>query len=121
MRIAIDLTPLRFDGCVGGGMPFSLELTKALSEQPGMQIIVLTADWNDVGIRDFFSCNNAIFLNMNGTNEANCKELRSFEALWIKVRRKIHRKVLLHKARVDILFCPLSALSFWTPGIPAVS
>jgi len=121
MKIAVDLTPLQFDGQVGGAMPFSLELTKALATQPGVKLVVLTAAWNDRELRQFFSCDSMEFINTSGISQIQHGTLRCLSSLWNRIWRRIRGLRLLSGANVDLLFCPLSALSFWMPGIPAIS
>ncbi|MGE3511213.1 MAG: glycosyltransferase family 4 protein, partial [Vicinamibacterales bacterium] len=101
-RIAVDVTPIRPGGECGGAKPFVLQLLKDLAAAPRRhEYVLLTADHN----HDLFA---------------------SHEAQNV-VRRRIDTGDPPSAARqlrdsgIDLLFCPMTAPTYATDGIPTVS
>ena len=127
MKLMVDLTPLHFDGRVGGAMPFSLELVKAFSLRSEISLTVLTGEWNDGHLRNYFTSAKIRYVNTSLPVEQQTHMpsrpswLQKCYDFFGKVKRRIYRDRIVAQQESDILFCPLSAITFWQAGRATVS
>lgn len=124
MKIIVDLTPIRFDGQVGGAMPFSLELVKALSARKDVSLTILTGQWNHEPIKAVLSPNPVKYINTSDEQQkpiGNRTIANRVLNIWNKCCRRLRCLGLVGQEDADLLFCPMSAISFWKPGRPTVS
>ncbi|BBI36177.1 glycosyltransferase family 4 protein [Cohnella abietis] len=131
MKVAIDLTPIRTTGEMGGAFQLVVELIKGLAQtRKDEQYLLLTADWN----HDFFEQYEKYGL------QRVCVTTKPIAASKKRLIKRVIRKVfkllnininigsfrrrrlpLLKSKGVDVLFCPMSAINYKEPGIPTVS
>lgn len=123
MKIAIDVVPIRTGGRVGGAMPFTLELIKGMAQSKSLEIVLLTASWNDEYFKELFAkfgVKNHLVI----SEEIVKKDIKYWQriiSIVHKIRRRIFKRKLLHELGAELLFCPMSAVSFHESGIPTVS
>lgn len=118
MKIAVDVLSIREDGSAGGATGFALELIKGFARTPGVQVMVLCADWN-IDLLKKCLPGNIQFCQMVG--DSKFTGIGRIDRRINQVVRKLRSGVVLAKNHVDILFCPFSAASFKEKGIPTVS
>ena len=115
LKIAVDLTPFRPDGSIGGVKQLIIELIKGFSEKSGISLVLLCSSWN----MDYFTAlglkNTEIFEVLHDGSEVTKLKERI-----IKGPAKYGRKLQVDKG-VNLLFCPFSAPTFHTPEVPVVS
>lgn len=137
MKIAIDVVPIRYTGEMGGAFQFVIELIKGFAQKnDSNQYILLTAEWNHVYFEQFEKygfqriCVQKSIQAQNQTGQkifflkAIKKIINKIERKFnIKIKNKIpvHQNSILRKNHVDLLFCPMSAITYAEPGIPVIN
>ncbi|MBM7866611.1 glycosyltransferase [Heliobacterium gestii] len=125
MKIAIDVVPIRPDGRIGGAMHLVMELIRGLAIHRELEIMLLTASWNHQFFIDSFKGYKV---------EHHCIECPQQMTLFDKVKRRLRQlfagldidisggiKGPLRSRGVELLFCPMTAVTYYEPGIPTVS
>ncbi|WP_199621707.1 glycosyltransferase family 4 protein [Paenibacillus alkalitolerans] len=104
MRVAVDVVPIRSDGVVGGAHHFVMELLKGLfNKNRKDRFYLLTASGNHEYFAQF---------------ESHSIKRICVDSVPIRINRS---KSMLSKYNIDVLFCPMSAITYAEPGIPSVS
>lgn len=118
MKIAIDVLSIREDGSAGGATGFALELIKGFARTPGVQVMVLCAEWNFNLLRKCLP-NNVQFCQVVGNRKITGRA--RIDGALNRLIQKINSGGLLSRNHADILYCPFSAATFKEKGIPTVS
>lgn len=118
MKIAVDVLSIREDGSAGGATGFALELIKGFAKTPGIQVLVLCANWNVKLLKKVLP-GNVEFCQVVG--ERRYTGIARIDGYINRLFNKVQNGSVLSKNKVDILYCPFSAATFKEKGIPAVS
>ena len=118
MRIAADLLSIRPDGSAGGATGFSIELLKGIAAQDQTDLIVLCAEWNYDYLKKQFP-HKIELLQMMG--EKRIIGIKKIDHILNRFFYRVDRHHVLQEKNIDILYCPFSAPTFKTKGIPTVS
>lgn len=131
MRIAIDVVPIRITGDVSKETHIVLELIRELALQnPGHQYLYLTAAWNHQYFEQYeqYGVQRLLVVREEKTNPGD-------NSLFAKIRRKLlmtrlgkyFRKIngltkstIFKVNDIDLIFCPMTAITYVQPGIPTV-
>lgn len=131
MRIAIDVVPIRITGDVSKAAHLVLELIRELALQnPGHQFLLLTAAWNHQYFEQYeqYGVERLLVAREEKTNPGD-------NSLFAKIRRKLlmtrlgkyFRKIngltkstIFKVNDIDLIFCPMTAITYVQPGIPTV-
>jgi glycosyltransferase involved in cell wall biosynthesis len=135
--IAVDLTPVLPGGENGGAKVFVLELLRRLAEHaPHTQFVLLTqaAAHEELAILDKANMRRLMILDLKpalGTKKLSQTlahlpprlqrvAARLGHSLLTRLKRNSSRS-LLRDLKVDLLFCPFTAPTYYEPNIPTVS
>ena len=118
MKIAVDVLSIREDGSAGGATGFALELIKGFAKTPGVQVVVLCADWNVKLLKKVLP-SNIHFCQVVG--EKKYTGIARIDNFLNRIANKLQAGSVLEGNKVDILYCPFSAATFKEKGIPTVS
>jgi glycosyltransferase involved in cell wall biosynthesis len=135
MRVAIDVVPIRNTGDMGGAVLLVVELIRGLAQLNNEdKYILLTAEWN----HDYFARYEQYGIERICVHSA-VKLVKPIKYdLLSKIKRKLYNKIkgvskrifkkinyskysILRAKSIDVLFCPMSAISYAEPGIPTLS
>ncbi|NOU92964.1 glycosyltransferase [Paenibacillus sp. LMG 31456] len=128
MKVAIDVVPIRNTGEMGGALLLVLELIKGLALfNKSDKYYLLTAEWNHqffeqfekFGVERICVHNTSLKVEKNGNLLLKKILKKLFKIFNIKIKKK--SKSILRTNSIDILFCPMSAISLAEPGIPTLS
>ncbi len=118
MIIAVDLSPIRPDGSAGGATGFAIELVKGLSQRSDISILVICADWNVEYLKKELS-RNVEYYQINGTRRITGRV--EIDAVINRIIRHMPGNKPLEDRKIDLLYCPFSAPTYRTKGVPIVS
>lgn len=132
MRIAIDVIPIRITGEVGGAMHLVLELIQGLALQNAEnQYFLLTAGWNhqyfekyeQYGIQRILVAgeDKPNIVNNNIFARIKRKLLMTKLGTYLRKVKGFTKSSILKSNGIDLLFCPMTAVTYAEPGIPTVS
>jgi Glycosyltransferase len=130
MKVAIDVTPIRTTGEMGGAFQLVIELIKGLGERyKDDQYLLLTAEWNHEFFKSFEEigmeriCVTNVTISPKSSNVLLKKIIRkAAKILNLNIASLRRRRLPLLKSKgVDVLFCPMSAVNYKEPGISTVS
>ncbi|TLS52018.1 glycosyltransferase family 4 protein [Paenibacillus antri] len=133
MKVAIDVVPIRGTGENGGAHHLVLELLQGMARRNrNHEYLLLTAEWNhqyferfeDLGMKRF------CVLRQGSSDDRNVSITSN--ALISKIISKMKSKLkpylgsrsnssLLSDLGVDVLFCPMTAVTYAEVGIPTLS
>lgn len=120
MKIAVDITPMKVDGSVGGVMNVIIGVIEGLRKRDNIQLVLLCAYWNKEFLHKYVSKNVTLIEVIKESSSDN--RLAHFIQ---RVRNKLLQcnkiNAILSENKVDILFCPFSAETYKEAGIPVVS
>lgn len=130
MKVAVDVTPIRITGEIGGAFQVIEELIKGLAQSHNEDhFLLLTAEWNHDYFKRYESY--GVELACVTSSKPSVHVNPVFKRVLRKVLRllSINRGTLIKKRRlsllkskgVDALFCPMSAVNYKEAGIPVVS
>ena len=117
MNVAVDVLSIRPDGSAGGATGYAIELIKGMAKRKDIKVTVLCADWNIEYLSDILPKKVTLRQMTGTTKETGIKILnRGLAFLDDKHRRKV-----LQRDKIDVLFCPFSAPTYRDPDVPTVS
>lgn len=134
-RIAIDLTPLRPGGEMGGVKPLALELVRELGRlAPQDELILLTANVNHDELKPLDAANvrRSLVAKHKPAPEGADARLLLRIALAKLIPARVFQKAkrsyrsqqsggLMKELGADLLFCPFTAPTYYDPAVPVVS
>jgi len=120
MRIAVDVTPMKVDGSVGGLMNLCVELIEGLSNEENIQLVLLCAYWNKEFLKKYISKDVSLIEVIKKDASTN-RFYKLFKKVYNRVIRYKGTGGMLKGKEIDILFCPFSATTYKENGIPTVS
>ncbi len=132
MKVAIDVVPIRNTGEMGGAFQTVIELIKGLAVQNTQdQYFLLTADWNHEYFGQFekYGIQRILVHSAKPASELKFSQNRYINKIRNILARLMGRAKkmgliggsILRERSIDVLFCPMSAISYAEPGIPTVS
>lgn len=117
MNVAVDVLSIRPDGSAGGATGYAIELIKGMAKRKDIKVTVLCADWNIEYLSGILPQKVTLRQMTGNTKETGIKILnRGLAFLDDKHRRKV-----LQRDKIDVLFCPFSAPTYRDPDVPTVS
>lgn len=117
MNIAVDVLSIKPDGSAGGATGYAIELIKGLAKREGIKVTVLCADWNMEYLSKILP-DNVVLRQMTGNRQIT--KIRIINKVFTFLDDR-HRKKILKRDGIDLLFCPFSAPTFRSPDVPTVS
>jgi hypothetical protein len=120
MKIAIDVTPIRSDGSIGGAMNLLVELIKGFQTRKQHSFVLLTAEWNKQYFEQYCGENIKV-LNVVGDNKISLLNRVAIKIRQKIIKKKKYKEGLLGANNIDLLFCPLSAPTYSEDKIPTIS
>jgi len=133
MKIAIDVAAVRTTGEVGGAMQHAIELIKGFSERyMENHYLLLTGDWNHDYFKSFEHDNIEVMCIAHSHTSSKISSFRlditrrfynwaKIKMGWIIKNRIENHKFLFKEKGIDLLFCPLSAITYAQPSVATVS